>query len=126
MQTHHRLIALGGTYNLRDLGGYTTVDGGMTRWRSILPSGALHGLSKADIDILMGHGLTTVIDLRNAAEIAAEANPFSAWPGVHYVNISLFSALAPVEMMADASTDFDMGSVTAVRSTVARRQSPAS
>ncbi|WP_105383087.1 tyrosine-protein phosphatase [Neorhizobium alkalisoli] len=109
MLVHERLIALEGAHNVRDLGGYRTADGGLTRWRSILRGDALHRLSDADIDTLLDKGLTTVIDLRNAHEIAVEANPFVGRAEVRYHNTPLFSALAPVEMMANAEVSFDMG-----------------
>ncbi|MGK6312233.1 tyrosine-protein phosphatase [Neorhizobium sp. DT-125] len=109
MLAHDRLIALEGAHNVRDLGGYRTADGGLTRWRSILRGDALHRLSPADIETLLDHGLTTVIDLRNAHEIAAEANPFAGHARVRYQNTPLFSALAPVELMANAAQGFDMG-----------------
>ncbi|MFB9950961.1 tyrosine-protein phosphatase [Rhizobium puerariae] len=109
MLAYDRLIALEGAHNVRDLGGYPTADGSLTRWRSILRGDALHRLSPADIEALLEHGLTTVIDLRNAHELAMEANPFSGHGRVRYHNTPLFSALAPVEMAAGASADFDMG-----------------
>ncbi|CDZ25509.1 tyrosine-protein phosphatase [Neorhizobium galegae] len=109
MLAYERLIALEGAHNVRDLGGYRTADGGLTRWRSILRGDALHALSAADIDTLLENGLTTVIDLRNAHEIDAEANPFTDHAEVRYHNTPVFSALAPVEMMANASVSFDMG-----------------
>jgi len=109
MFIYDRLIALDGAHNVRDLGGYNTADGGSTRWRSVLRGDALHDLSAADIEALIGHGLTTVIDLRNAHEIAAQANPFVGHDRVRYHNTPVFSALAPVEMMAEATASFDMG-----------------
>jgi protein-tyrosine phosphatase len=109
MLAYDRLIALDGAHNVRDLGGYRTHDGGLTRWHSIFRGDALHGLSEADIAVLCDHGLATVIDLRNAAEIAVEANPFDGHAQVRYVNTSVFSALAPVEMMAADYVAFDMG-----------------
>ena len=109
MLSYERLIALEGAHNVRDLGGYRTANGGLTRWRSILRGDALHRLSEADIDTLLDNGLATVIDLRNAHEIAVEANPFVHHAQVRYHNTPLFSALAPVEMMANAGVSFDMG-----------------
>ncbi|MBW6422059.1 tyrosine-protein phosphatase [Rhizobium sp. XQZ8] len=109
MLIHDRLIALEGAHNVRDLGGYKTADGGSTRWRSVLRGDALHDLSEADIEALLGHGLATVIDLRNAHEIAAQANPFVGHDRVRYHNTPVFSALAPVEMMAESTLSFDMG-----------------
>lgn len=109
MQTYDRLIALDGAHNVRDLGGYETANGGLTRWRSILRGDALHGLSGTDMDRLLDHGLTTVIDLRSESEIAVEANPFTGHNRVSYHNTSLFGAMAPLEMMAGSISRFDMG-----------------
>lgn len=109
MLSYERLIALEGAHNVRDLGGYCTGDGGFTRWRSILRGDALHALSDRDIEILVKAGLTTVIDLRNPVEIELEASPFPARGAVRYLNTSLFSDLAPVEMMAAGQVEFDMG-----------------
>jgi len=109
MLSYERLIALEGAHNVRDLGGYRTANGGLTRWRSILRGDALHRLSEADIETLLDNGLATVIDLRNAHEIAVEANPFTDHAQIRYHNTPLFSALAPVEMMANAALSFDMG-----------------
>jgi protein-tyrosine phosphatase len=109
MLTYERLIALEGAHNVRDLGGYETGSGALTRWRSILRGDALHRLNPADIEALLSHGLATVIDLRNANEIAAEPNPFAGHAEIRYHNTPLFSAMAPLEMMAEASAAFDMG-----------------
>jgi protein-tyrosine phosphatase len=109
MLAYDRLIALDGAHNVRDLGGYRTQGGGFTRWHSIFRGDALHALSDADMTVLHSHDLATVIDLRNAAEIALEANPFKGHPRVRYINTSVFSALAPVEMMAAHYDAFDMG-----------------
>jgi protein-tyrosine phosphatase len=47
-----RRIALPGTLNLRDLGGYPTSDGGTVRWRTLLRSDALHRLDDAGRAVL--------------------------------------------------------------------------
>lgn len=109
MLVYERLIALEGAHNVRDLGGYRTADRGLTRWRSILRGDALHQLSQADVETLLNHGLTTVIDLRNTHEIAAETNPFAEHTEVRYYNTPLFFALAPIEMAANSTLSFDMG-----------------
>lgn len=106
---HDRLIALQGAYNVRDLGGYPRTGGGYTRWRSLFRGDALHALTAQDMETLVGHGLAVVIDLRNDKEIIAEPNPFMQHDRVSYTNIPLFSAMSPVELMAAAGSDFDMG-----------------
>lgn len=106
--TYERLIALEGAHNVRDLGGYATGTGAITRWRSLLRSDGLHLLTASDVDTLLGEGLLTVIDLRNAHELALEANPFRANRRVRYHNTPLFSALAPIEAARTGPEPFDM------------------
>ncbi|MDE1995716.1 MAG: tyrosine-protein phosphatase [Rhizobiaceae bacterium] len=107
--TFERLVALDEAHNVRDLGGYATAAQGMTRWRSLLRGDALHRLTEADIERLLAIGVSTVIDLRNAQETAAEENPFRTHASVRFHNVSLFEALAPAAMALSANGhSFDM------------------
>jgi protein-tyrosine phosphatase len=63
--------------NIRDLGGYTTVDGGTTKWGRFVRSGNMDQLTEADQKKLIAHGITSVIDLRMAHEIAEAPNVFA-------------------------------------------------
>ncbi|HLH68221.1 MAG TPA: tyrosine-protein phosphatase [Candidatus Dormibacteraeota bacterium] len=65
-----RRLPVPGTYNLRDVGGLPTSDGGTIRWRTLLRSDALHRLDDAGREQLSGIGLRTVIDLREDDEVA--------------------------------------------------------
>ena len=60
-----RHLPLAGTYNLRDVGGYPTVGGGTTRWRTLLRSDALHRLDHGGWGTL---AVRTVVDLREDRE----------------------------------------------------------
>jgi protein-tyrosine phosphatase len=62
-----RRIALPGTLNLRDVGGYPTRDGGSVRWRALLRSDALHRV-QVGAAVLRELNLRTVIDLRSHVE----------------------------------------------------------
>jgi protein-tyrosine phosphatase len=62
-----RYIALPGTFNLRDLGGYPA-GGGTVRWRTLLRSDGLHRLDDSGRARLAGLSLRTVIDLRTHEE----------------------------------------------------------
>ena len=64
-----RLVPLEGAFNFRDLGGYPTHDGRVTRWGTLFRSDTLHELSPADVDRLRAMGLATVIDLRTLREL---------------------------------------------------------
>lgn len=89
-----RHLPIEGTYNVRDLGGYAA-SGGQTQWRRILRADALHRLDEQGVDRMLESGVTTVIDLRHADELAHQPNPFSGHPGVAYHNVSLLDGLAP-------------------------------
>ncbi len=66
----HRRIAVPGTANLRDVGGYPAVGGGTVRWRTLFRSDALNWLGGSGRAALAGLGLRTVIDLRTNGEVA--------------------------------------------------------
>ena len=86
-ETEHprRALALEEGENVRDLGGYSTVDGRITQWGRFVRSGDMDGLSEADQAQLLAHGITTVIDLRMAWEIAEKPNVFSTSEEVRFL-----------------------------------------
>jgi protein-tyrosine phosphatase len=63
-----RLVRFDTCFNFRDLGGYETDDGRRVRWRTLYRADTLHRLDGADIDLLLGLGLRTIIDLRSQHE----------------------------------------------------------
>jgi hypothetical protein len=63
-----RHIELAGCFNFRDLGGYRTVDGRVTRWRRLFRADGLDALEDGDREALAGLGIRTVIDLRTDME----------------------------------------------------------
>ena len=75
---HKRVIALKGTQNTLDIGGYETTDGRQVRWGVIFRSDKLSRLLKSDFQQLEEMGLRTVIDLRTPDE-AKESPTF--WKG---------------------------------------------
>lgn len=64
-----------GCFNVRDLGGIPTSDGRTTRRGAIVRADSLHKLTDAGWSALLGHGVRTVIDLRNDYERAADVAP---------------------------------------------------
>jgi protein-tyrosine phosphatase len=60
-----------GCFNARDLGGLPTVDGGVTRAGAVVRADSLDRLSPAGWAALRGHGIRTVLDLRNDDERTA-------------------------------------------------------
>ncbi len=63
-----RRIPFSGITNLRDLGGYPTSTGGVTRWGRVFRADALHKLDADDLEAFDELGVTTVYDLRGDVE----------------------------------------------------------
>jgi len=74
-----RHLNLQGAPNFRDLGGYTTSDGGRTRWGVFYRSGKLNGLTSSDQSYLKNSGLKLDCDLRSDTEVASEPDVKSSW-----------------------------------------------
>jgi len=70
-----RHLAVGGTLNFRDTGGYPVAGGGVTGWRRLLRSDGLHRLDRDGLDMLGTFGLRTVLDLRTGAEAEIAPSP---------------------------------------------------
>jgi protein-tyrosine phosphatase len=83
-------IDLDGLANLRDVGGIPTHDGGKIIPGRLLRSDNLQALTTADVDQLLGLGLTDVIDLRSDYEAAQEGPTALATTGVRIHQFSLF------------------------------------
>jgi protein-tyrosine phosphatase len=72
-----RYLKLEGSYNVRDLGGYQTSDGRITKWRTFFRSGSMHNLTEESQSSIFKFGIRTVIDLRTSAEKTALPNVFT-------------------------------------------------
>jgi protein-tyrosine phosphatase len=57
-----------GCFNVRDLGGLRTVDGGETKWGAVVRGDAPSRLTDAGWEALLEHGVRTIVDLRNDDE----------------------------------------------------------
>lgn len=83
-----RNLAIPGTHNFRDLGGYGTSSGGRIRWRTLFRADSLHRLTPAGRSLLLGdYRLRTVIDLRSREEARVEPNALADAPGVNYIHL---------------------------------------
>lgn len=98
-----RHLALSGAYNVRDLGGYRTRAGDLTLRRRLLRADSPHRLTSGDLDLLLGTGLRTVIDLRAPHELAGAPNPLGVIASLDYLHLPLFDALAPANVHEGAT-----------------------
>ncbi|HYM41386.1 MAG TPA: tyrosine-protein phosphatase [Steroidobacteraceae bacterium] len=81
--------------NVRDLGGCPTLDGGQTRFRSLVRADDLVQLNDAGLRALSDYGIETVIDLRWPEEAQRHPSPIPhALPQVRYQRLAL---LTPTE-----------------------------
>jgi protein-tyrosine phosphatase len=83
-----RRLLINKVHNMRELGGYSTQDGGMTAWKRFIRSDAPVSLDADDIRFLYDYGVRTVIDLRQADEARYLPSSLENAPGITYHNIS--------------------------------------
>ncbi|MXW50692.1 MAG: tyrosine-protein phosphatase [Gammaproteobacteria bacterium] len=76
--SYRRLLPLEGGSNFRDLGGYRTADGQTVARGMLFRSGAMTGLTDADMAYLDGFGIKTIVDLRSNEEISLYPNHWAA------------------------------------------------
>ncbi len=82
---------LEGTQNLRDVGGYDTIDDLSTRWGVLLRSGSLHKLPLESQGRLIYFGVRTVIDLRSEMEAATAPDVFARSDKVAYIHLPMLA-----------------------------------
>lgn len=80
----NRVLPLEGGFNLRDLGGYQTRDGGRVKRGTLYRSGTMSMLTEADERHLVALGIATVCDLRRPGERAMQPTRWCEPAGVHY------------------------------------------
>ena len=80
-------LPMEGAYNVRDLGGYATKNGSVTRYHQFLRSDNLTEISEADQSFLEHYGLGAIIDLRGREETLIYPNPFRCSEKVRYINL---------------------------------------
>lgn len=73
-----RVLALEGSRNLRELGGYPTKDGKTVKWGKLYRSGALHNLTAEDYAVIAHLDIATVVDFRGNSERKKETTHWQA------------------------------------------------
>jgi len=109
-----RRLALSGTHNLRDVGGYATADGRQVRARTLLRSDSLHAVDQAGRTYLSDLGLRSSIDLR---ELDERTSAPSALPAdVTLIEIPLFTRAAPGSLVGGDEEGIDRRTLTSLES----------
>lgn len=76
-----------GAYNIRDLGGLPTRDGGVTRPRVFVRADCLHQLTPAAQQQMIDYGIRTIIDLRTSEELQMSPDVFAGSQMVNYLHL---------------------------------------
>ncbi len=100
LRSYRRLLPLEGGSNFRDLGGYPTRDGLTIRRGQLFRSGAMAGLTAADMNYLNEFGFQTVVDLRSAEELELYPNSWVTQADIDY----LYHEYSMMELMKQASS----------------------
>ena len=92
--TYLRHIPMDGMENARDLGGYATAGGGVTKYGVFLRSELPENLSEKDFEILRAYNVVRSLDLRSSFETGAEPSALANVEGIEYQNLPAFDAQA--------------------------------
>ena len=84
----NRHIEVEGGYNVRDLGGYPTIEGRLTRSRVLIRAGTLDKLTPHGQRQLADYGVKTIVDLRDEQEANEYPDLFA--PSTTYLNLPFF------------------------------------
>lgn len=87
-----RRVRLDGPDNFRDLGGYPTRDGSVTRWGRVYRSDRLDGLTDADHEMFEVLEIATVFDLRSELEVRNAPDRLPS--GIDHVHMPMSSDTA--------------------------------
>lgn len=87
MERHIRRLRLNHAANVRDLGGYGTDGGGVTRWNALYRAGDLSAADVGDWEQLWAAGVRTILDLRSVSEL--RTNPDRPPQGIAWYHMPI-------------------------------------
>ena len=91
----YKRVPLSDTLNFRDLGGYPTADGKLTKYGVFFRSACPNSLNKADEELLKTLGVSTVIDLRGGGNVDEVQQGYTALPNLQCYNFPLGGGIPP-------------------------------
>lgn len=90
---YSHLLPIEGACNVRDIGGYQTQDGCLTKENVFFRSDNTAGYTEKDVQFFIDKGVTLTVDLRSADETGRQASAFVHVPGIRYENIQLIDGI---------------------------------
>jgi protein-tyrosine phosphatase len=103
-----RALMLEGSSNIRDMGGYTTRNGKVTRWKTIMRSGSMDKLTPDSQQRLVEHGVKYIVDLRATWEAQKFPNVFAGSTLIAYHSCPVISSNDMDKMLEGITTLADM------------------
>lgn len=91
MEKCYRRLPMTGLLNARDLGGYPTYDGRITKYKTLIRSEAPMKLTEADFTFLKDYGIKTSIDFRGDREVERQPSSLKDAEWVRYVRSPTFN-----------------------------------
>ncbi|MCR4722792.1 MAG: tyrosine-protein phosphatase [Eubacteriales bacterium] len=89
-----RRLPLEGLENARDLGGYATADGGVTKYHVFIRSEVPENMTPEDIAYIKELGIIRSVDLRSNGEIDREPSDLEKVEGIEYIRMPMFDESA--------------------------------
>lgn len=89
-RTYQRWLPIDGAFNVRDIGGYSSLNGKRTLWRQLLRSDKLDQLTPASQDALLGYGIRMIVDLRYSPEVVESPDAVANSDRVTYIHLPLY------------------------------------
>lgn len=93
-------LPLEGTFNTRDLGGYPSKTGALTKTHVFLRSDNLASLTDDDKQYLSDYGVRCIVDLRTADEVRLSPCPMGPEYNISYHHVPLADNLSPASLAA--------------------------
>jgi len=91
----YKRIPLSDTQNFRDLGGYATLNGGVTKWNAFFRSACPDSLNDSDCETLKRLGVTSVIDLRGGGNFDEKQTGYVVFDCFKHYNLALGGGVPP-------------------------------
>lgn len=91
MEKCYRRLPLTGLINARELGGYPTENGGITKYRVFIRSEVPRNLTVSDVAFLRDYGIKTSIDFRGNKEVARQPSYLKDVDWITYLRSPTFN-----------------------------------
>ncbi len=94
------------TLNTRDLGGYMTSNGKMTKQNMLIRSDVMKYISEKDVELLRQKNIAAIIDVREERDVLKSPNSLKDMEGFEYRNIPIEEGSGVPDSVEDVSRSY--------------------